>query len=120
DEKLERVSSSLLEYVHVETVDAVREYEESPLNARMAEARNALYLWRTRTSSEDPASEQERLGKDIIAKHFGPAAGTDIRLYIFYNYKSNLRKLAVSYIRSNYRELCPALGAPRVNRRARH
>ncbi|CAM4247486.1 hypothetical protein BOTU111921_18880 [Bordetella tumbae] len=120
DDKLERVSSSLLECVHVETVTAVRDYEGSPLNTRMAEARDALYLWRTRTSSEGPPSEQERLGKDIIAKHFGPTVGSDIRLYILYNHRTNLRKLAVSYIKNNYRELCPTLGAPRLNRLSRY
>lgn len=121
DEKLERISSSLLEYVHGETVTAVRDYEGSPLNTRMAEARDAIYLWRTRTSSDESAStEQELLGKDIITKHLGPAVGSDIRLYILYNHRANLRKLAVNYIKNNYRELCPTLGSPRLNRLSRY
>lgn len=121
DEKRERISSSLLEYVEVETVTALRDYEGSPLNARMAEARDAIYLWRTRAFSDEyAATEQELLGKDIIAKHLGPAVGSDIRLYILYNHRANLRKLAVSYIKDNYREICPMLGSPRSNRLPRY
>ncbi|WP_141217711.1 hypothetical protein [Bordetella genomosp. 4] len=121
DEKREHISSSLLESVPVETVTAVRDYEGSPLNTRMAEAREAIYLRRTRASSdESAATEQELLGKDIIAKHLGPAVGADIRLYILYNHRTNLRRLAVSYIKENYKELCPTLGSPQRNRLSRY
>ena len=108
-EKRESVISSLLEDSPDEFVDALIEYQESPLRLSMENAHDAIRLWRWKFYRyEPPETDQEQLGKNIIERYFGAALSAEVSDYVLAGAKNELLRAAYKYIDDHYEELCPS------------